>query len=184
MRICVIYPIARWLTGLPCGGAEKQIGLLAEGWTRHGHEVMVIASEYRDAPTSTRGVLIRAPWNPDERVSRPRALACRYPDLTRLLRRANADLYYLRGAQIYSRWSIAGGHAVDAPVLLGLASDRNLQPEAGRMILSAGHRASQRPLAHLAWLALQRPALRAADVIIAQTEAQATQCARMRLPHA
>ena len=60
------------------------------------------------------------------------------PSLKRLIEEVDADVYYIRGAHVVSRWVIAGAHALDAPALLGLASDRNLLPESGRTLVPFG----------------------------------------------
>ena len=78
---------------------------------------------------------------------------------------------------------IADAHAAGAPALLGLSSDRNLLPESGRMLAPLGHGPVGKLTGRLAWLLLQRPALRAADTVIVQTGEQASLCSEMGLPH-
>jgi glycosyltransferase involved in cell wall biosynthesis len=184
MKFCVVYPYATWFSGKSCGGAEKQVGLLAQHLARRGHAVTFIALDSRSPERQVDGVRIRVPWQRGEGVPLFRVATHKLPGLRRLLRETDADVYYLRGAQALSRWVIADAHEAGARALLGLASDRNLDPSSGRMLVPFGHRPLGSVTGPLAWRLLQRPALRAADMVIAQNEQQAARCAQMGLPHA
>ena len=183
MRFCLVYPYTYWLMGTPSGGAEKQVGLLAQHLARRGNEVTFVALEWRAQDEEIGGVLVRPGWDADRGTRWLRAATHRLPNLKRVLREVNADLYYVRGALAVSRWVIASAHSVGAPALLGLASDRNLLPESGRTVAPLGHRPVGMLTGPLAWHLLQRPALRAADAVIVQNSEQASLCSHMGLPH-
>ena len=183
MRFCIVYPYLRWLLGKPCGGAEKQVGLLAQHLVRRGHDVTFVALEYRGHETEIGGVHIRRGREEGGGGGWLRAATRGLPSLERTIAEIGADLYYVRGAQAASRWVISAAHALGAPALVGLASDRNLRPQCGRALVPLGRGPLGGVTGYAAWLLLQRPALRAADAIIVQNEEQASRCSRMGLPH-
>ena len=59
MRFCLVYPYATWLVGKSCGGAEKQVGLLAQHLARRGNDVTFVALEWRGQDEEMGGVLVR-----------------------------------------------------------------------------------------------------------------------------
>ena len=183
MKVCIVYPYATWFMGRPCGGAEKQVGLLAQHLARRGNEVTFVALHCRAQEDEYDGVRVRCPWDEGEGSPWLRSAPQKLTSLKRLIAEVDADLYYIRGAQVVSRWVIAGAHALDAPALLGLASDRNLLPESGRALVPQGRGLVGRLTEFAAWSLLQRPALRSADAVIAQNEEQASRCTRMGLSH-
>lgn len=182
MKFCIVYPYATWLSGKPCGGAEKQVGLLAQHLARRGNEVTFVTLDHRGPERVVDGVRIRLPWEHGKGLPVLRLVTRKLPGLRRLLAEIDADAYYVRGAQALARWVVAGAHAADAPALLALASDRNLLPESGRQLVPHGEGLLGSATGPLAWLLLQRPALRTADMVVAQNEEQAERCRAMGLP--
>lgn len=183
MKICLVGVRGDALLGKTTGGSEKQIALLAQHFARRGNGVTLVASDHAGPDVHVAGVTLRAAWNPDKGLRWLRAPLYRFPNLTRVLRDIHADLYYVRGAAPFSPIVTRVGRALDSPVLLGLASDRDLHPDSGQVILGLGTSWSNQALAYLAWLGLQRRALRRADVVVAQNNEQAALCAEMGLPH-
>jgi glycosyltransferase involved in cell wall biosynthesis len=184
MKFCLVYPYARWLLHTkPCGGAEKQVGLLAQHLVRRGNEVTFVALSYRGHETEVDGVRVCPAWDVGRGTPWLRAATYRIPSLRRVLAEIDADLYYVRGAQTFSRWVIAAAHAQGAPALLGLASDRNLVPESGLTMIPMDNRPIGKVMGRVAWNLLQRPALHLADAVIVQNDEQASLCSHMGLPH-
>jgi glycosyltransferase involved in cell wall biosynthesis len=184
MKFCIVYPYARWLLRTkPCGGAEKQVGLLAQHLVRRGNEVTFVALDYRGHEREIDGVRVRPAWDVGRGTPWLRAATYRLPSLKRLMAEIDADVYCVRGAQTVSRWVIAAAHTQGAPALLGLASDRNLLPESGQTMIPMSNRHVGGVIGRLAWHLLQRPALHMADAVIVQNDEQASRCSRMGLPH-
>ena len=119
MKFCIVYPYATWLSGKPCGGAEKQVGLLAQHLARRGNEVTFVTLDHRGPERVVDGVRIRLPWEHGKGLPVLRLVTRKLPGLRRLLAEIDADAYYVRGAQALARWVVAGAHAADAPALLG-----------------------------------------------------------------
>lgn len=184
MNICLVGVRGDGLLGRPIGGSERQIALLARNFARRGHDVTLVTFEAGGDNIRVHGVTLRAAWNPDKGLRWLRAPTYRIPNLRRVLLGIGADLYYMRGATPFS-WVVAEvGNKLDSPVLMGLASDRDLDPDAGRVMFSLnGSGLPQRTASYFAWLAFQRRALHTADAVIAQNTGQAAICAAMRLPH-
>jgi len=178
-----VYSSSSWLLGKTSGGAEKQVGLLAQGLARRGHDVTLVAFEHSGPPENAGGVTIRAAWDVSRGRRLVRAITYRVPCLRRVLAEIDAHVYYARGAQAYSRWIVDAAHSVDSPALLGLASDRDLQWESGLMMAPGADSPIGRATGYAAWALLQRRALRAADAVIVQNTAQAERCEHAGLPH-
>jgi glycosyltransferase involved in cell wall biosynthesis len=184
MRICLVGVRGGGLLGDAIGGSEKQIALLARHFARRGHDVTLVASMYGGADVKVDGVMLRAAWDPDKGLRWLRAPAYRFPNLKRVLLGIDADLYYVRGATPFSFSVLKVGRWLGSPALLGLASDRDLHPDSGRVLFGLGASRSHRALGYMAWLGFQRRALHAADVVVVQNSGQAAICAARGLPHA
>lgn len=184
LRFCIVYPYATWFSGKPCGGAEKQVGLLARHLARRGNDVTFLALDHRGPERVVDGVNIRLAWEKGAGTPWLGIAMRRHPGLTRLVAQIDADLYYVRGAQAVARLVIDDAHKIGSRALLALASDRNLTPESGRMLAPGGHGPLGGVTGRAAWHLLQLPALRAADVVVAQNDEQAARCAAMGLSHA
>jgi glycosyltransferase involved in cell wall biosynthesis len=184
MKICLVGVRGDGLLGEPVGGSERQIALLAMNFARRGHDVTLVTSEAGGDGVRVHGVKMLAAWDPDKGVRWLRAPIYRFPNLRRVLLSIGADLYYVRGAIPFSWVVAAAGNRIDSPVLMGLASDRDLDSDAGRVMFQlSGSGLPQRIASYLAWLAFQRRALHAADAVIAQNTGQAAICADMGIPH-
>jgi glycosyltransferase involved in cell wall biosynthesis len=182
VRVCLVCAYSEGLFGKATGGAERQVALLARTLVERGHKVTVDAWEHEGEDCDADGVAVRSAWDPARGVHWVRAVY-RASSLRRVLLEVGADLYYTRGASAYSGIVMRAAHTLDAPALLGLASDRDLTADSGRTIAELGDSLPERALSWLIWRALQRRALFAADVVVAQNDAQATSCVRLRLPH-
>ena len=181
MKVCLVHPFAYWLEGYSCGGAEKQVGLLAQHLSRRGHDVTLVTTGHPGFERRVAGVHVRPAWDTARGLRWVRAATYRLPSLRRVIKEVDADLYYLFGTMAYSRWVVEAAHAVGAPAVLRAASDVDLTSGWGRKIAGTG--ASGALAGHLAWRLLQRRALYTADAIVAQNTAQVALCERMGLPH-
>lgn len=183
MKICLAGVLGHALLREGTGGSEKQIALLARHFARRGHRVTLLVTDHAGPDMQVDGVMLKAAWDPHRGIPRMRAVTYRYPTLARRLLRERADLYYVRGATPFSSVVLRVARHLDSPGLLGLASDGDLSPESGQVILGLGPSRSHRVATYAAWLALQRHALRLADAVVAQNTGQAAHCAAMGLPH-
>ena len=183
MKICLVAVLGQALLHEGTGGSEKQIALLARHLARRGHRVTLLVTDHAGPDRQVDGVTLKAAWDPHRGVPRVRAVTYRYPTLARKLLRERADLYYVRGATPFSPVVLRVARCLGSPGLLGLASDGDLSPESGQVVLGFASSRDHRVAAYAGWLALQRRALRLADVVIAQTTGQAARCAAMGLPH-
>lgn len=184
MRICLVGVSGGALTGAATGGSEKQIAMLARNFAQHGHEVVMLASDHAGPDLRVDGVLLVAAWDPSKGVRWVRAATHRFPSLRRRLLSLRADAYYVRGAAAFSSIVMRAARQSGKPGIVGLAHDRDLYPDSGRMLLGLGGSPAYRPAAAVAWLALQRRALRAADVVVVQNLQQAARCDALHLRHA
>jgi hypothetical protein len=182
VKICLVTASGRRLLGQGVGGAEKQIALLARHFARRGHRVTLLVTDHSGPDRQVDGVTLRAAWDPHRGIRRLRAVTYRYPTLAKRLLRERADLYYVRGATPLAPVVLRAARRLDTVGLLGLASDGDLFPESGQVILGFGS-SRHRVAAYGAWLALHRRALRLADAVVAQNTGQAARCAAMGLPH-
>ena len=183
MKVCLVGAFGYALLREGTGGSEKQIALLARHFARRGHNVTLLVTDHAGPDRQVDGVTLKAAWDPHKGIRRVRAVTYRYPTLIRRLLHERADLYYVRGTTPFSSVVLRVAGYMDSPGLLGLASDRDLYPDSGRVILQLGPRRRNDVAAYAAWLALQRHALRLADAVVAQNTRQAALCAAMGLPH-
>lgn len=165
------------------GGSERQISLLARHLASRGNDVTLVVTEYGGQDARVDGVTLRAAWNPDKGLRWLRAPMYRFPSLQRVLGSIDADLYYVRGAAPFSAIVLKTGHRLGSPALLGLASDRDLYPDSGRVLFGLGGSRLHRALGYVAWLGFQRRALHLADVVVVQNSEQAAMCVKRGLPH-
>jgi glycosyltransferase involved in cell wall biosynthesis len=183
MKICLVGARGLALLREGSGGSEKQIALLARHFALRGHDVTLLVTDHAGPDRQVEGVTLKAAWDPNRGIRRVRAVTYRYPTLAMRLVREHADLYYVRGATPFASVVLRVARHLDSPGLLGLASDRDLYPDAGRVILQLSDPETHRVAGYGAWLALQRHALHAADAVVTQNVGQALRCATMGLPH-
>jgi glycosyltransferase involved in cell wall biosynthesis len=143
------------------GGAERQQVLLAEELARRGHHVSFVVLEHDQPPGDelVRGIRVFKCYRPDAGVRGLRFFHPRLSGLWAAMKRADADVYYQRGADaetgLVGHW--CRQHA--RPFVFGVAHDTDCLARSVR-----GRRRSDR--------FLFRCGLRAASAIVAQTERQ------------
>jgi glycosyltransferase involved in cell wall biosynthesis len=170
MHVCFVAPLA-WpvLSRDPriavVGGAEVQQSILARLLAAHGHRVSMITLDYGQAdPSRIDGVTVHKAFAPRAGLPVVRFLHPRLTAMWSALRRADADVYYVRSTSMWL-WLVTefcrrhGKRSVYAG-----ASDRDFDPDTGGQVRYARDR----------WLF--RRGLAAADAIVAQNEAQRASC--------
>jgi glycosyltransferase involved in cell wall biosynthesis len=169
-HICFVAPLA-WpvLSRAPgievVGGAEVQQSILARLFAAHGHAVSMITLDYGQ-PDASRidGVTVHKAFAPGAGLPLVRFLHPKLTAMWRALRRADADVYYVRSASMWL-WLVTefcrrhGRRAVYAG-----ASDKDFVPDVGGQLRYARDR----------WL--YRRGLAAVDGIVAQNETQRASC--------
>jgi len=185
MKICLVGARGRGLLRLSTGGSERQIALLARHFARRGHEVTLLVMDLEGPDRLVDGVMLKGAWDPSKGIRRVRAVTYRCPTFVKRLLRERADLYYVRGAPMFSPAVFQVARCLESTGLLGLAHDGDLETklDGDMKRLLGGFPGSLDFKAHLAWLVRQRRALRLADTVVAQTAVQAGRCAAMGLPH-
>lgn len=181
MKMCLVGVLGSALLRAGTGGSEKQIALLARHLVRRGHCVTLLVTDHVGPDVRVNGVTLKAAWDPRGGVPRMRALTHRYPALFRRLLREEADLYYVRGAVPFSPVVLHAARRAGSPGVLGLASDLDLLPESGRVVLGLDSSRAHRVASCAGWLGLQRHALRTAAAVVAQNREQAAMGAALGL---
>ena len=183
MKICLVGHSADFLRGKPTGGSEKQIGLLAKHMARRGHNVVFVETNCDDAEEIVDGVRIIGAWEKHRGIRGIRLLTYRIPSLMRVLSRVSADLYYTRSGSFTTRAVISAGKKTGAATVLGLASDRDLYSDAGKVLFAMRNKLTSQLIGRLAYQLFYVAALRKADWVVAQNRAQAFRCKELGLTH-
>jgi len=181
MKFCLVGHSARGLLGERTGGSELQIALLAKALARRGHSVTLVVPGLPREPGEIDGVDLRSGWHPGQGRRVIRWMTYQLPELRRVLVEERADAYYTRGGNHFTWVVVRTARAVGAVSLHGLASDRELHADGGRFMVHVGSewfRKVSGPAVHAVY---KRQVLRSADWVVAQNEAQAETCARLRL---
>ena len=184
MKVCVVSYSAEGLLTSSAGGSEWQSALLATTLAARGHDVSFVVTGLAEAEDTVSGVRLRAGWDPDRGLRFIRAVTYRYPHLARVLRAQNADVYYSRGAGFYTPFVARAARACRAVCLLGLASDRDLYPDAAPVLFGLEGSALSPLVARLAHKTYRDWALRSASWVTVQNQEQADACARLGLRNA
>jgi glycosyltransferase involved in cell wall biosynthesis len=177
MRICFVGGGHRTLAGLPDGGSERQIAMLASELASRGHEVTLVCPglfESRDFG----GILAVPAWGP--RSVWPRGLRFwleRLPSLEAAILEARPDAVYTRGFSIFAPKAASAARRAGAAYVAALASDADLSTSGGGggLVRGAGYGAGARR-------SFIRGALRRADRVLVQHSGQAEACSRLGLP--
>ena len=183
MKVCCVSHSARGLVGGITGGAERQVALLACSLAARGHEVSLVVPGYQGEEETIAGVRLISGWRRDKGVRVLRSVTHRVPYLHRVLLREQADLYYVRGRAHFTPIVMRAGRRAGAVALLGLANDRDLEPDRGRLPYGLGSSPAAAAASALEYAYFRRGAIEAADWIITQHEGQSAACARMGLRH-
>lgn len=181
MKVCFIGHSGGALVGLPTGGSERQIVLLAVNMARRGHEVTFVVLGYGGQDMVVDGVCLRSGWDPTQGVRFVRALSYRRPTLRRVLTSVGADAYYARGFSYFTATAVRAAQSMRAVSLLALTSDGDLSVESGRHHFGIGGAAMSELTGRIGYSWFRKTALRAADCIVVQNEAQLSACAAQGL---
>ena len=180
MKVCIVGHSASGFGEGATGGSEGQSALLARRLAARGHTVAYVVVGLRGGERDVDGVRIRSGWDADAGTRYLRALS-RYPHLLRVLRAEAADVYYSRGAGYYTPMVVRAARDVGAVSVLGIASDRDLYADAGKVLFavpSARVSAVIGPVAHAVY---RRAGLHAADWVAVQNQEQVAACRRLGL---
>ena len=184
MRVCLVGHSAAGLLSSSAGGSEGQIAVLARELAAREHEVTLVAIGLDEGERMVAGVQVRSGWEPLRGVRYVRAFTYRYPRLYRVLRAERADVYYARGAGLYTPFVVLAARVGRARSVLALASDRDLYASSARVLFSLSDSSLSPFVAPLAHFVYRRWALRAVTWVTVQNQEQATACAALGLHHA
>jgi glycosyltransferase involved in cell wall biosynthesis len=174
--VCFVGGGAGALRGLPEGGSEGQIAILARELARRGNRVVLVAPGCL-REFSAEGVNVVPGWRDDRRTPRGfRHFAVRMPSLRRTLIGLSPDAVYTRGYSMFAPSVASAAAATASGYLAALACDDDLR----RMALSRKPLGFQRPGYGFLfrWLFIRR-ALGRASVVLAQNSHQAGRCLEM-----
>lgn len=123
MKICFWGDITNALNGKTPGGGELQTALLAKSLALSGNEVVIIdpggAADFI-TPEGIKVISVKG-WNNGTKILR--TLTHRFPQLFRLLKEQNADVYYCRLRDFRHILAYWAARKVKAKFILALASD-------------------------------------------------------------
>jgi glycosyltransferase involved in cell wall biosynthesis len=145
----------------PSGGAQRQQHLLGQALRDRGRAVAYIVGDYGQPAEQVLDGMLAVRGCP-EQLSTPLhapAVAARF---WRAMRRADADVYYVRGAPRLAVLTGIGCRALGRPLVFCVANDADVQPDRLRERYGLTVRRAYR------WL------LDTADAVVAQTERQQT----------
>lgn len=165
------------------GGAERQVAFLARALSARGHEVTLVVPGYDGQAETIAGVRLVSGWRKSKGVRLLRSLTYRAPHLYRLLLEHEADVYYVRGRAHFTPVVMFAARRAGAVALLGLANDKDLTEDPGRLPYGLGSGPAAALAGRLEYAYFRRGAIEAADWIITQHEGQSALCASMGLRH-
>lgn len=183
MKVCLVGHNADGLRRSFVGGSEKQIALLARHLARRGHEVTFVVVGYSGVEERINGVHIRSGWLPGRGIRGIRFFTYRIPHLRHVLHEVAADVYYTRGGSFNTAAIISIAKRRGAVSILGLASDRDLYPDAGKILFAVGTEFWSSLVGPLAHRYFRRHGLQAVDWVIAQNAEQAACCKALGLSY-
>jgi glycosyltransferase involved in cell wall biosynthesis len=183
VRVCCVSHSARGLVGGHTGGAERQVALLAVSLAARGHEVSLVVPGYDGEAQTVDGVRLVSGWQKSKGVRVLRSVTYRAPHLDRILVDERADLYYVRGRAHFTPLVMRAARRAGAVSLLGLANDKDLLEDRGRLPYGLGSGRAAGVAGRLEYAYFKRGAIDAADWIITQHEGQSALCAQMGLRH-
>ena len=163
-RVCFhavyLYPVLSSGAVEMAGGAEVQQALLARGLARRGFDVSAVTCDFGQArELAVDGVRLLRSYAPGSGVPVLRFFHPRLSLTMRALLKADAEVYYARGAGIYSGEAFEVARWKRAAFVLGTAHDEDVYKSLPRL-----HGIRDR------WWALRT--VKGADAIIAQSEFQ------------
>ncbi len=175
---CFVGGGARALAGLPDGGSERQVALLASELARRGHPVNILVPGPAEEGTVS-GVGIVRGWEAGS--AWPRGLrfwAGRLPSLKRALRKLEPGVVYTRGFSVFAPSVAGAARRIGAPYLAALACDDDLRTSPSGGPSGAVGRAGYGRIARDAFVRL---ALRRASMVLSQHSGQLAECRRIGL---
>ena len=181
MKLCFVGHSGGALMGLPAGGSERQVVLLAVSLARRGHDVSLLVPGHAGEDQVIDGVLLRSGWDPTRGVRFVRAVSYRLPALRRALASVHADVYYTRGVTYFAPTVMRAARSVHAVSLLALTSDRDLLPESGRHAFGLGGEAMSRATGRVGHAWFRATALPFVDCVVAQNDEQLRTCEALGL---
>ena len=177
MKICIIGQTIEALHDNVIGGAEKQVALLAHHLARRGHQVTFVIAKYGNfIENPVPGVEIISNWLPDRGVRGLRFFYYFLPSLGRLLRKIDADVYYIRGASLMAPCIVLAAQQKRAISVIALASDRNLRAAEEALLYFNRKAGLYRWIGRLLYSFVYYFGIRAANWVIVQNEFQQASC--------
>lgn len=179
MKLCFVGGGWRTLSGLPDGGSERQIALLASALAARGHSVTLVVPGLRSPSSGPSDVTAIPGWDPSRGWPRGlRLFTSRLPQLRAVLEEVGADCYYSRGFSLFAPSMVAVAGRLRALSVTALACDDDLRyrPLSGGAGGSRSERLGYGILARRYFIA---GALRKADLVLAQTSGQREACSSM-----
>ncbi|MFN8587793.1 MAG: glycosyltransferase family 4 protein [Candidatus Eisenbacteria bacterium] len=164
LRLCLYAPLIwpLWSGGKLkfSGGAEVQQAAIARGLAALGVDVTVVTCDFgQPSPTIVEGVRVLKTYRLDAGVPVMRFFHPRMSLALAALRRADADVYYARGATLEAGIAYLGAQLMGRPFVFGAAHEH----DAHRSLPEIPNPRDQ---------FFYRRALRGARAVIAQTEVQ------------
>jgi len=166
LRICFVsptlYPVLDPGSGIAAtGGAETQQLCLGQAFLRAGHQVHVVTRDHgQPDPCTLGGFVVHKTYRPSQGIPGLRFYYPRVPAIWRALARADADVYYVRGAgylvALVARFAKFRGRRA----IFAVAHDANVDPGIRRL-----------PTRRDQWL--YERGVQAVDSIVVQTTYQA-----------
>lgn len=121
MKFCLIGN-DKWFRGDECGGAEKQLALIALILAKRGHRVTFVVPGEEKSKYHRDRIRFLSGWEEGKGIPTIRYFTYRAPNLKRILIALEADLYYTRGSSIFAPIVVNAANRVCSTSLLGIAS--------------------------------------------------------------
>jgi glycosyltransferase involved in cell wall biosynthesis len=170
-RICFVAPatypvLSRDRSIREVGGAQVQQSILAREFVRRGYDVSMVSMNYGQTDgIEVDGIKIHRAHTPTEGLPVLRFVHPRMTSIWSAMRRADADIYYQRTAGALTGIMVAFAKMHGRISVYAGASDRDFFSDVPHVAFARDR-------------SIYRWALRRADLVVAQTEAQREMCSR------